>query len=300
MNKIIFFLLGCVVISCNDKNEEVDPQIMVDFSYEIDSTDFLKVHFTNHTLNASSFFWDFGNGDSSNIENPTYTYASAGDYDVTLTVIGVNGVKVSKTRTITLYGVPESPLTKLCGNQSKIWKLYRIGSAVSLGPDPSQPDLWWEGFSNDGSRSCLYKHEFVFNIDSTFEFVDHNVFWGYHTVWPPEDPVYESCFEPSIDNMIVNNTDLSVWLSNIHSFEFLSCSDEIILRGNGAWIGFPFLGTSSNHGIDLPDSVAFTVSFEQMPSFDLMTVNFDHGEDGFWTFRYVNYENWQDEPQLIE
>lgn len=299
MRKITTILLGCIIIACNEKSKDIEPPIIADFSYEINGLDYFKVHFTNLSENAISVSWDFGNGDSSNLENPTYTYSHDGIFDVTLTVFGTNGIENTKTRSISLVSVPEDPITKLCGRQSKTWKLYRVGSAVTLGPDPSQPDLWWEGFYNDGSRSCLYKHEFIFNIDRTFEFVDHNVFWGYHTIWPPEDPVYEYCFEPSSSNMVVNNTDLSVWLSDVHDFEFYN-STGITLLGKGAWIGFPFLGTSSDHGTSLPDSVTFYVSFEEMSSFDLMTVNFDHGENGYWTFRYVSYDDWRDEPPLIE
>lgn len=300
MRSIKLFFLICLIISCNDENEDIESQIIADFSYEIDVLDYFKVHFTNFSENATGFSWDFGNGDSSNLKDPTYTYANEGTYEVTLTVYGTNGIADTKTRDITLFGgIPEGPLNKLCGNQSKTWKLYRVGPAVTFGPDPAHPDSWWEGLYNDGSRSCLYKHEFIFSKDGTFEFIDHNVFWGDRTIWYPEDPVYESCFEPSADNMVVNDTDLSVWLSGVHAFEFLS-SDRLILKGKGAWIGFPFLGTSSNHGTNLPDSVAFNVSFEQKSFFDLMTVNFDHGENGFWTFRYVSYEDWQDEPPLFE
>ena len=300
MRHIIILFLACILLSCNDESKDTEPQVIADFGYEIDVFDYFKVHFTNLSENATGFSWDFGTGDSSNLENPTYTYAMEGIYDVSLTVYGANGNEDKKTQEVILVGgIPEDPITTLCGEQSKTWKLYREGPAVTLGPDPSDPDSWWGGFYNDGSRSCLYKHEFIFNRDGTFEFVDHNAFWGDSQIWPPENPVYESCFEPSIDNMVLDDVDLTLWLSGVHQFEYLG-GNEIILIGKGAWIGFPFLGTSSNHGTNMPDSVAFTVSFEQMSSFDLMTVNFDHGENGFWTFRYVSYEDWQDEPLLIE
>jgi hypothetical protein len=298
MRGFVLIFFSFIIISCDDNSKDTEPPVIADFSYEIDVSDFLKVHFTNLSENAISVSWDFGNGEESNLENPICTYTNMGEYDVTLTVFGKNGVEVSKSLTITLAGF-DDPISILYGNQSKTWKLYRVGSAVSLGPNSSQPDLWWEGFYNDGSRSCLYKHEFIFKNDGTFEFVDYKVFWGDHMIWPSEDPVYNTCFEPSADNMVVDDTDLTPWLSGVHNFEFCS-SNCIILRGKGAWIGFPYLGTSSNHGTNLPDSVAFTVNFEQMLSYDLMTVYFDHGEDGFWTFRYVSYQNWQDEPPLIE
>jgi hypothetical protein len=300
MRHIIVIFLGCIIISCNDESKDTEPQVIADFRYEIDSLDYFTVHFTNLSENATGFSWDFGTGDSSNLENPTYTYAMVGTYDVSLTVYGTNGIENTKTTDLILVdGIPEDPLTKLCGKQSKTWKLYRVGSPVTLGPDPSDPDSWWEGFYNDGSRSCLYKHEFIFNKDRTFEFVDKGGFWGDSQIWPPENPVYESCFVPSIDDIVLDDVDLTLWLSGVHNFEFFSFN-EIILKGKGAWIGFPFLGTSSNHGTNLPDSTIFTVSFEQMATFDLMTVNFDHGENGFWTFRYVSYDDWQNEPQLFE
>jgi hypothetical protein len=73
--------------------------------------------------------------------------------------------------------------------------------------------------------------------------------------------------------MTANNTDLSAWLSGVHYYEFDSSKGMVTLRGKGAWIGFPFPGAASNHGTNLPDSVTFAVSFEQMASFDLMSVN---------------------------
>ncbi|TAE48278.1 MAG: PKD domain-containing protein, partial [Bacteroidetes bacterium] len=38
-----------------------------------------------------SYLWDFGDGNTSTLANPTHAYASEGDYTITLTVIDVNG-----------------------------------------------------------------------------------------------------------------------------------------------------------------------------------------------------------------
>jgi hypothetical protein len=93
-----------------------------------------------------------------------------------------NGMKDSKTKPVTLYDIPRPVISPLCGVESKTRKLYRVGTAVTLGPDSLQPDLWWQGLYNDGSRTCLYKHEFTFNSDGTYEFSDHNVFWRDHEI----------------------------------------------------------------------------------------------------------------------
>ena len=42
------------------------------------------VNFTNTSTNATSYFWTFGNGETSTDENPSYTYAADGNYIVTL------------------------------------------------------------------------------------------------------------------------------------------------------------------------------------------------------------------------
>ncbi len=300
MKKSIIILMGCLIVSCSDKNKVVEPLLRANFSYEIDEMEFYKVHFTNLSENALHYSWNFGNGDSSNLEHPVYNFAMQGIYTVSLVAYGDKGQVDSVSKEIILAGPPTDPNGWLYGKESKTWKLYRVGPAVTMGPNPSQPDTWWEGFYNDGSRSCLYTHEFIFYKDGTFEFDDKQVFWGYHSIWSPEDTLYETCFVPSAENMVVNEVDLSPWLSGNHTFEFLSAKNEIILRGKGAWMGFPFLGTSSNHGTNLPDSVAFTVHVENFTSFDLMTVNFDHGEAGYWTFHYVSYSDWLDEPELVE
>lgn len=46
----------------------------------------LTVNFTNLTLGATIYKWDFGDGDISADENPTHVYDTAGTYSVTLTV----------------------------------------------------------------------------------------------------------------------------------------------------------------------------------------------------------------------
>ena len=73
--------------------------------------------FTNTTsfaLGADSitnFFWDFGDGANSNNEDPTYTYANEGNYDVTLRVIGINGCENSITRQIKVETIPNAGFT---------------------------------------------------------------------------------------------------------------------------------------------------------------------------------------------
>ncbi|WP_448699357.1 PKD domain-containing protein [Mucilaginibacter sp. AW1-3] len=44
---------------------------------------------------VSAWHWDFGNGDTSNVQNPKYAYATAGNYTAKLTVTGHNGCSIT-------------------------------------------------------------------------------------------------------------------------------------------------------------------------------------------------------------
>ncbi len=46
-----------------------------------------EVSFINESINATSYHWDFGDGDSSTLKNPGHVYQTPGEYTVTLTAI---------------------------------------------------------------------------------------------------------------------------------------------------------------------------------------------------------------------
>lgn len=56
---------------------------------------------------ATNWLWDFGDGTTSTLQNPSHTYAAAGQYDVSLTVSdGVNNDTYTGTREVLLGPVP--------------------------------------------------------------------------------------------------------------------------------------------------------------------------------------------------
>lgn len=52
--------------------------------------------------NNFTYIWDFGNGNFSNEESPTYLYSNAGDYTVRLTLVDDQGAMTTKIRPITI------------------------------------------------------------------------------------------------------------------------------------------------------------------------------------------------------
>ena len=96
---------------------EVSPMPTADFIYvpacEGDPVQFTSTSTTNPAgQDIQSFEWDFGDGQTASGANPTHTYATAGDYEVTLNVGTGNGVcSDQKTMTVSVYAIPVATIT---------------------------------------------------------------------------------------------------------------------------------------------------------------------------------------------
>ncbi len=51
----------------------------------------LTIQFTNTSMNASSYYWDFGNGTFSTLTNPSTIYTTPGTYSIKLIAMSANG-----------------------------------------------------------------------------------------------------------------------------------------------------------------------------------------------------------------
>ncbi|MFM9945097.1 MAG: PKD domain-containing protein [Bacteroidia bacterium] len=63
--------------------------------------------FTNTSAGANDVTWQFGDGNSSNSYNPSYTYTNSGTYNVTLNVKSVNGCVNSVSKSVTVFSGPK-------------------------------------------------------------------------------------------------------------------------------------------------------------------------------------------------
>lgn len=63
------------------------------------------------TGDITSTHWDFGNGFTSNLENPLFQYAAPGTYDVTLTLTNSSGCQTSKVLEVNVYELPDVQFT---------------------------------------------------------------------------------------------------------------------------------------------------------------------------------------------
>ncbi|MBL0910740.1 MAG: gliding motility-associated C-terminal domain-containing protein [Bacteroidia bacterium] len=109
---------ACVVASI-----EIDNPVTVDAGYSATEECIGKV--TTFTASATTndgpltYNWDLGDNSASTDENPTHTYANAGQYNVQVVVTTATGCQDSITQTVTVNALPEVDAGEdlyICGN----------------------------------------------------------------------------------------------------------------------------------------------------------------------------------------
>ncbi len=117
---------------------------------------------------VESWYWDFGDGNSSFTQNPVHVYENSGDYEVCLTITtNPQGIMCSSTdcETITMLDY------------------YDFGGQVFTGNYPINID------STDNSNTAIvYLYR---KINNSWEFMDKMDFWKYGYYWFAEKPVGE-------------------------------------------------------------------------------------------------------------
>jgi PKD repeat protein len=80
-------LTGCVGFDTVDLIINYTPEAFFGYTFDLP-----EVSFSNLSLYADTFEWSFGDGGTSTLENPTYTYSSPGNYVVKLVVTNECGI----------------------------------------------------------------------------------------------------------------------------------------------------------------------------------------------------------------
>jgi len=305
---LIFGVVSLVVLSSCKKDDDDDDDTtstkpVASFQFEVSEANFLEVTFTNYSQNATSYMWDFGDGNTSTDKDPVHAYAEADTYTVVLTATNSSGSHEFSANVIITD--PNDAYKLLTGDVSKTWKLYREGVSMSLGESAENPANWWEGLQNTGARPCLYYQEFTFHFDGTYEFDDMGSFWAEYGVFNnvagcDQNVTPESCFEAIAANMLnACGDDVSAWLSGTHTFTYDPSAGSATITGDGAWIGIPKLTTAGETIVPV-GSTTFDLVITQEEGYDIMTVSFDWGDAGYWKIVYASYSDPSLEPDVVE
>ncbi|MDP4267212.1 MAG: PKD domain-containing protein, partial [Bacteroidota bacterium] len=124
---------------------------IADFNGYIDATNPYNYHFNNLSSVNTKSFWDFGDGEMSNDNNPVHTYKSAGVYDVALTVMSNDMTCQNKVvNTIAINISQSSCYAKFNYFYDKTNDQYKFMSGSSIG---NIQKYYWN--FDDGQNSVL-------------------------------------------------------------------------------------------------------------------------------------------------
>lgn len=127
----------------------------------------------NQSTNADSVAWNFDNGKKSNSNNPLLTYDNPGNYSVSLTAYGKNGIKsvVSKKikvmeRILKTFSINNLDLNRFAPSQSGLPIFSKLNIWLEIKFSQSTTDALTS--NGDILAPVVYKSPIFANIDSSF------------------------------------------------------------------------------------------------------------------------------------
>ena len=123
---------------------------------------------TTNMFEISEWSWDFGDGQTSVLQNPTHSYSLPGTYNVTLTAQTSNGCSTSETISVTVEAppVPDFSFSNVCFNEDVNFVSQVTGNAAFISWDLGDGTV-----SSDNSISHLYtsagQYDVQLNVESS-------------------------------------------------------------------------------------------------------------------------------------
>ena len=170
----ILFSLTLFLTSCSsdDDNNAGTIPFTADVFQSIEGK---KVAFQGLTNNATSYFWDFGDGSTSTEKNPVHTYAAAGYYETQFTATSEDGATITKEQRI---GIEITPYVLLTGGPlATNGKTWRIASAHSAADKLADADADFSPIEQPLATGILgllgmgevYEDTFTFHFEGGYE-----------------------------------------------------------------------------------------------------------------------------------
>jgi gliding motility-associated-like protein len=106
------------------------------------------VQFTDQTPGASQWLWDFGDGNTSTLQNPSHTYTTNGDFNVSLTVTTAGGCSNTLVKTPYVLVRPISIVLNLPTGGCEPLTFTPVATIVSLEPITT----WQWNFGNGNTN----------------------------------------------------------------------------------------------------------------------------------------------------
>lgn len=131
---------------------------------QVAACDSITVNFSDGSIDALSWNWDFDNGNTSMAQNPpTQSYNTPGQYDVTLTVINANMCQHTATQPINVF---ESPIVDFTGSNVCEGEPAQFTDNSILSPGDVVQEWNWD--FGDGSIDSIQNPIHTYASSGTF------------------------------------------------------------------------------------------------------------------------------------
>ncbi|NME69273.1 PKD domain-containing protein [Flammeovirga aprica] len=135
--------LSAALFACTDELpgvgsiEDLTPP-SADFSYKSSTESFKEILFTNNSISAGVFEWDFGDGSTSDDRDPIHIYPGEGSYTVKLVAKDGNDLTSDTTITVEIVDelIPEFQCKSFECSDRSVWGSFS-GSGSPTPPDES-------------------------------------------------------------------------------------------------------------------------------------------------------------------
>ncbi|MBL7914833.1 MAG: PKD domain-containing protein [Bacteroidia bacterium] len=117
------------------------------------------VQFNNGTVNVATYLWDFGDGTTSTLANPSHTYTQPGTYNISLQLVSVNGCLVSLSTSVTVGHV--SPLAVSDADACQ-------GDTLNFTLNPPSAFVSASWNFGDGNTSTAFQPSHIYNTSGSF------------------------------------------------------------------------------------------------------------------------------------
>lgn len=176
---VVFWMITLLFAwSCTDEVERPEFPLSAEIFQSVEGK---QVAFTALTHSATSWLWDFGDGNTSTEQNPVYVYEEGGYFKATLTAKDAAGNSESKEVKLAIALTPYSYLTgdnTEEGYAGKTWKLttdhstfgdYFANADGDLSVVDGTPAPLPTGiFDLQFAMGDIYKDEFTFHFDGGY------------------------------------------------------------------------------------------------------------------------------------
>lgn len=141
-----------------------------------------------------SYAWNFDDGNTSTDINPVYTYAAAGDYDVTLVVTSDNGCTDTAVVTVTVNPEPSSSFTIADADVCDGDTVFFTNTSTAAGAD-----ILYTWSFGDGNTSNEVSPAYLYGAP------------GNYTVWLAVTDTVTGCTDTSMGSVIVYHEPVAGW-----------------------------------------------------------------------------------------